>query len=284
MQPNKDTITEIPIDKIDEPPILLHPETDLASLEELATSIKTQGLIQPIVVRPKGERYQLIAGYRRYLAARKFGIPTIAARIIQMDEAQALEASATENIQRTDLDPVAEGQLYHTLITQHGRTIREIANKLGKSETYIKARIDLLDMPEPIQNLARTHKLQLGIIPHLKTIKDPEDQILIAADIAKRGFTVEDSKHIIESFNIYKEQLKQTPPQQILEKAKEEPLTDCPWCGNQVKLKTLRQQLLCDECYRRLMWLDETHKRTTKTQPTSYTNPPPTQTPTPTQQ
>lgn len=283
MQPQQDVIKEIPVTLIDEPLILLHPETDLESLEELANSIRSQGLIQPIVVTQKGERYQLVAGYRRYLAARKFGIPTLPARIVQMDQAQILEASATENIQRTDLDPVAEGKLYHTLITQHGRTIREIANKLGKSETYIYARIELLNMPEPIQQLAKNHQIQLGIIPHLKKVPDPEDQILLASDISKRGFTIDAAQHLINSFIKYKEQLKNQPKEQILQKAIEEPLTECPWCLKQTQIKRIRQLTICDECYRRLMYLDEREKQTAKTQPPTTPNPPPTQHPPTTQ-
>ena len=133
MSQEAERVVEIDVNLIDEPPVLLHTETDLTTLEELANSIRSQGLIEPIVVRPKGPRYQLVAGYRRYLACKKFGIPTILSRIVQMNEAQAMEASATENIQRTDLDPVAEGQMYYKLITEHSRTVKGIADSLGKS-------------------------------------------------------------------------------------------------------------------------------------------------------
>jgi len=274
MTTQTDIIKEIPVNQIDEPPILLHPETDLTSLEELANSIRNQGLIQPIVVTPKNDRYQLVAGYRRYLAAKKFGIPTLPARIVQMSEAEILEASATENIQRTDLDPVQEGRLYHTLINQHNRTIHEIAEKLGKSEAYIKARLALLEMPEPIQKMAQNHQIQLGIIPLLKKIENPDEQIMLASDISKRGFTIESAQHLIDSYIKYRQTMKETPKEQILEKAAEEPLTECPWCQQTKPIKRIRQLLICDECYRYLTYLDEREKRTRQTQTSITPNPP----------
>jgi ParB family chromosome partitioning protein len=280
MQPQNETIQTLPITEIDEPPILLHPEPTLEDLEELANSIKNQGLIQPIVVRPKGNRYQLVAGYRRYLAAKKFGLTQLPARIIQMDEAQALEASATENIQRTDLDPVAEGKLYSQLINQHNRTVKEIADKLGKSEQYIKARIALLDMPEPIQQLAKTHQIQLGVIPLLKKIPNQEEQILLASDISKRGFTVEAAQHLIDSYIKYCQTMQNQPREQILEKAREEPLMECEWCHQTTKLNQIRQLLICDNCKRWLTYLDEKEKRISQTQTPTTSNPPQPTTPT----
>jgi ParB family chromosome partitioning protein len=280
MQPQNETIQTIPITEIDEPPILLHPEPTLEDLEELANSIKNQGLIQPIVVRPKGNRYQLVAGYRRYLAAKKFGLTQLPARIIQMDEAQALEASATENIQRTDLDPVAEGKLYNQLITQHNRTIKEIADKLGKSEQYIKARLALLDMPEPIQQLAKNHQIQLGVIPLLKKIPNQDEQILLASDISKRGFTVDAAQHLIDSYLKYRQTMQNQPKETVLEKAREEPLMECEWCHQTTKLNQIRQLLICDNCKRWLTYLDEKEKRTTQTQTPTTSNPPQPTTPT----
>ena len=246
---------------IDEPPILLHPETDLTELEELAQSIKEQGLIEPIVVRKKGDRYELIAGYRRLMACKKFGIPRILARIVDFDEASALIASAVENIQRTDLDPIAEGKLYTKLMKEHGWTIQEIARKLGKSVGYIKARIDLLDMPEPIQQLCRAKKLQISIVPYLKKIGDENDMILVADDIAKRGFTVESAKHVIDAFIKYRDQLKEAPREEILQKAEEEPIGTCELCRQEKPLKLFRSIVMCDDCYREIMYLLERERR-----------------------
>lgn len=253
-------IEEIDVNLIDEPPVLLHPETPLEELEELANSIKEIGLIEPIIVRPKGNRYELISGYRRYMAAKKFGIPKLPARILFVGDKEALMMSATENIQRTDLDPVAEGELYAKLYYEHHLTIEEISKKVGKSHSYVKARIDLLDQPEEIKELARSGRLALGIVPHLKKIADEKDRIIVAEDIAKRGFTVEGAKYVIDAFIKFKEQMKEAKTEEVLQKAEEEPKFTCEWCHQEKNYRYARSIIMCDQCYRRLMFLDEREK------------------------
>ena len=265
MSQEAERVVEVDVNLIDEPSILLHPETDLQSLEELANSIRSQGLIEPIVVRPKGPRYQLVAGYRRYLACKKFGIPTILSRIVQMNEAQAMEASATENIQRTDLDPVAEGQMYYKLITEHNRTVKSIADSLGKSPAYIEARLALLDMPEPVKTLATAHQIQLGVIPLLKRVPDEQNRIMIAGDISRRGYTVREADALITSFLEYQKTMANKPPEEILQKASETPTIECHWCLTPKPLKTFRQLTICDDCFRTLMYLAEREKRQPQT-------------------
>mgnify|MGYP000220985076 CR=1 FL=1 len=253
-------IEEIDISLIDEPPVLLHPETPLEELEELANSIKEIGLIEPIIVRPKGGRYELISGYRRYMAAKKFGIPRLPARIMEVGDKEALMMSATENIQRTDLDPVAEGELYAKLYYEHKLTIEEISKKVGKSHSYVKARIDLLDQPEEIKEMARAGKLKLGIIPHLKKIEDEKERIIVAEDLAKRGFTIEGAKYVIDAFLKYKKEMTEAKTEEVLQRAEEEPMFICEWCKQQKNYKFARSMVICDDCYRRLMFLDEREK------------------------
>jgi len=253
----REEIREIDINLIDKPEILLHPETDLKTLEELASSIREQGLINPIVIRPKGSRYQLVAGYRRYLACKKFGITTIMARIIYMNDAQALLTSATENIQRKDLDPIAEGKLYLRLIEELGIGTKEVGEKVGKSESYVRARLALLDQPKEIQELARGGKLKLGIVPYLSKVKDLEERIMVAGDIAKRGYTIESAKYVINAFLEIRKKMKERKPQEALKKAREEPLGTCEWCKEKRKVRWFRRIVVCDGCYRRLIFLWE---------------------------
>jgi len=254
-------LKEIAVDLIEEPDVLLHPVTSLDELEELANSIKHQGLIEPIIVRQVGDKYKLVVGYRRYLACKKFGIPRILARILPLSERDSLLSTAVENIQRSDIDPVAEGQLYHKLIFEQSYPIGDIAKKLGKSEGYIESRLALLDMPGDIQEMVRRKELKLGIVPHLRRIREESDKILVASDLAKRGFTVDSAKRIIDAFLKYREEMKEAPREEVLEKAEEEPLATCEWCRGDKKLRFFRSLAVCDECYRELIFLQEKYRR-----------------------
>ena len=255
-----ENLKEIPVDQIDEPQFLMHPQRNLERLEEIAQSIRQGGIINPVVVRQKGSRYQIVAGHQRYLACKLFGIPKVLCRITEMDDSQAVMASAVENIQRLEHDLLEEAKMYKALIIEHNVSIAELASRLGKTEAYIKARLDLLEMPEPIQQLVRQRKLQAGVIPTLKKIEKPEDKILVGADISRRDYTVEDAKHVINAFITYRAETPEKPPEQTLEKAREEPLRPCDWCREEKKLRTFYQLFICGDCYRRLMYLDEKFK------------------------
>jgi len=261
MEKQPEQLKEIPIDLIDEPDVLLHPVTRLDELEELANSIKQQGLIEPIIVRQVGDKYKLVVGYRRYLACKKFGIPRILARILPLSERDSLLSTAVENIQRSDIDPVAEGMLYHKLIYEQSYPIEDVAKKLGKSIGYIESRLALLEMPEDIQTLVRRKELKLGILPHLRKVPKDSDKVLLASDFAKRGFTIESAKRIIDAFLKYKEEMKGEKSEKVLEKAEEEPTATCEWCRQDKKVRFFRSLAVCDECYRELIFLQEKYRR-----------------------
>lgn len=256
----EEKIIDIDVNLIDEPEILLHPEPDLNYLEELATSIKSQGLLNPIIVRPKGERYQLIAGYSRWLACKKFGINKIKARVVYFDDKTALLSSAVENIQRTDLDPIQEGKLYYKLIYEQGMEIKEVANKVGKSVGYIEARLKLLEMPEEIQELARSRQLQLGVIPLLARIQNRDDMLLVAGDIARRGYTIKEAEFFINQFIKFAKEMRDKPKEEILEKAREPPSVVCEFCKKEKPITTFRQLALCDDCFKHIIFLTEKEK------------------------
>jgi len=251
----REEIREIDVNLIDEPPILLHPETDIAYLEELAQSIRESGLLNPIIVRPKNGRYELVAGYRRWLACKKFGIPKIKARIVYMDDKEALISSAIENIQRTDQDPIAEAKLFRKLVYEHGMAPKEVAEKVGKSVNYVESRLELLEMPEEVQELVKAGKLQLGVVPLLNKIPNEQERLLVASDIAHRGYTVQEAKLLIDSYLKYKEAQPEKPPEEALEKAKEVPLATCEWCKQERPVNIFRQVAMCDDCYKELIYL-----------------------------
>lgn len=117
---------------------------DKAALGELADSIKTAGLINPVLVRPVNGHFEIVAGERRFMAAELAGVSEIPATVRELTDEQVLEIQLIENLQREGLHPLSEAEGYDKLIRTHGHTAEEIADKLGKSKAYVYARIKLL--------------------------------------------------------------------------------------------------------------------------------------------
>ena len=121
---------------------------DADALHELSASIREHGVLQPILVRPLGSnRYQLVAGERRWRAAKEAGLATIPALVEELDDDTALEISIIENLQREDLSPLEEAAMYDRMVREHGYSIRKLAEKLGKDKGYLENRLRLADAP-----------------------------------------------------------------------------------------------------------------------------------------
>lgn len=127
------------------------------AIVELAASIKANGLIQPISVRQNGSRYEIIAGERRYRAFQHLQYASIAAFVLQANDAQMAEMALVENIQREDLSAIEEAKAFNVMIQTHALTQEKIAQKMGKSQSSIANKIRLLQLPEEIQDAVTTH-------------------------------------------------------------------------------------------------------------------------------
>ena len=153
----------IPVDNIESNPQQPRMIFDEDALHELAASIREHGVLQPILVRPLGaNRYQLVAGERRWRASREAGLETIPALVEEIDDDTALEISIIENLQREDLSPLDEATMYDRMVRDHGYSIRKLAEKLGKDKGYVENRLRLADAPEEIRELvscAQRHPL-----------------------------------------------------------------------------------------------------------------------------
>lgn len=178
-------IRHIPIDRIEpnpENPRLLFEES---ALVELAASITEHGVLQPILVRPLGpDRYQLVAGERRWRAAAKAGLPTIPALVEELDDEAALEIAVIENLQREDLSPLEEATMYEKMVREHGYSIRKLAQKLGKDKGYLENRLRLADAPEEIRALVSVRKDTLSHAYELMKVEDPKKRRRLAAQVA----------------------------------------------------------------------------------------------------
>lgn len=176
----------------------IQPRTDFNAEEmaELIMSIREKGIIQPIVVRPKNDKYEIIAGERRWRAAKEVGFDTIPVTIKNVSDKEALEMSLIENIQREDLNPLEEARAYQFLMEQYKISHEEIAKALGKDRSTISNTVRLLKLPEDIQQEIRNEHLTMGHARALLGIDDPVRQKLLAKKIVKKGLSVRETESL----------------------------------------------------------------------------------------
>jgi ParB family transcriptional regulator, chromosome partitioning protein len=147
---------------------------DEAELNDLASSIRSHGVLQPILVRPiPGGKYEIVAGERRWRAAQKAGLHSIPAVIRELNEVEVLEIAIVENVQRMDLNPIEEAQGFQALIDRFGRTQQEIADAVGKSRPHIANMLRLLSLPDDLQEMVRDGRLSSGHARAILTAPDP---------------------------------------------------------------------------------------------------------------
>jgi ParB family chromosome partitioning protein len=178
----------LPIAMIEPSPKQPRRHFDELLLNELADSIRTKGVLQPILVRPTGPgRYEIVAGERRWRASQIAGLHEIPVVIKAFSEADGFEAALVENIQRTDLNPMEEAQGYHRLIKDFGHTQEMIAAVTGKARSHVGNLLRLLDLPDDVQTLVKMGLLSLG---HAKAVLAAKDPSALAKEIAGRGLNV----------------------------------------------------------------------------------------------
>jgi len=175
---------------------------DKDALEELASSIAENGLLQPILVREYGEgRYQIIAGERRFRACKLAGLSEIPAIILDRDNKAAAQIALIENIQREDLNPLEEAMAYKSLKDEYDMTQEELSERIGKSRSAIANSIRLLDLPEAILAMVAARELSAGHARTLLGVKDPEDMILLAQFAAEQDLSVRQLEEQVKKIN-----------------------------------------------------------------------------------
>jgi ParB family chromosome partitioning protein len=178
-------VKSIALDRIEPNPNQPRTIFDTEALTELANSIREHGVLQPILVRPLGEnRYQLVAGERRWRASKEAGLATIQALVEEIDDDTALEIAIIENLQREDLSPLEEATMYDRMIHEHGYSIRKLADKLGKDKGYLENRLRLADAPEEIRELVSLRKDTLSHAYELLKVSDPKKRRRLAGQVA----------------------------------------------------------------------------------------------------
>lgn len=172
---------------------------DQGTLSELAASMKTNGVIQPIVVRKSAGGYQLIAGERRLRAAKLASLPTIPAIVRDVDSFTQAQMALVENIQREDINPVDRAMGYRSLMDQLGLTQSELAQRLGEDRSSIANHVRLLDLPDPVLDLIRTGQLNLGQAKVIAGVSDPVEQQRLAELCIAQGLTVRNLERMLTS-------------------------------------------------------------------------------------
>lgn len=193
-------MVEVPIDLIDPSSDQPRQAFNDHKLEELAASIRANGIIQPIVVRRNGARFQLIAGERRWRAAQRAGTAKIPCIVKEVPDERVLELSLIENIQREELNAIEEAQAYKRLMERLRATQEEIARRVGKDRSSIANSLRLLKLPKEVQALVEQDKLSMGHARALLALDSADKQIALARQIASGSISVRDTERVVKAY------------------------------------------------------------------------------------
>jgi ParB family chromosome partitioning protein len=176
----------VPIELLDPNPN--QPRQVMGDLSELMASVAEKGIIEPLIVRQRGSRFQIVAGERRYQAAVQVGIREIPVVIRDVDDAEVLEIALIENLQRKDLTPFEEAEALHSLAHRAGFTHEQLAHRIGKSRTAITESLSLNGMPDEVKNLCRLADItSKSLLLQIVRQQDPQKMVLLVERIARGG-------------------------------------------------------------------------------------------------
>lgn len=181
---------QVDIDLIDPNPYQPRTRFREEALEELARSIRASGIIQPLILRPSGARYQLIAGERRWRAAQRAGLQRVPAIVREVPEELALEITLVENIQREDLNPIEQARAFDRLMSEFQLTQENVAERTGKDRATVANAVRLLRLERSIQDLIEDGRISAGHGRALLAISDAQARVALAQRVARGGLTV----------------------------------------------------------------------------------------------
>ncbi|MBS0995722.1 ParB/RepB/Spo0J family partition protein [Gluconobacter cerinus] len=189
--------TSLPVDVLEPSPFQPRQDMNPERLEELANSIRSRGVLQPLLVRPDPahpERYQIIAGERRWRASQLAGLHSVPVHVRQLDDTDAMAAALVENLQRADLNPIEEAEGLQRLITDYTLTQEELAGAVGKSRPHITNTMRLLNLPPEIRAHVRRGELSAG---HARALLSHPDPITAAKTVLEKGLNVRQTEALV---------------------------------------------------------------------------------------
>ena len=191
-------LLSVPIEHLAPHPNQPRQRFDEAEIESLAASIRAQGIVQPLVVRPAdgdgGALYQIVAGERRWRAAQRAGLHELPALVRHLSDAESIEIALVENLQRRDLGALEEAAAYRRLIREFDHRQEDVAQALGKSRSHVANTVRLLDLPEPVQDLIADGSLSAG---HGRTLLAAADPAEFAKTVVRLGLTVRQTEALV---------------------------------------------------------------------------------------
>ena len=213
----KDTsdVLRIPVDLIEPNPYQPRMSFDNEALQELASSIRTLGLIQPITVRRKGDKYQIISGERRYRASLLAGMDMVPAYIRDASEQGMLEMAIVENIQRENLDPIEVAMSYQRLMEECRLTQEQMADRVGKKRASVANQLRLLKLPAKVQHDLKVGLVSVGHAKVLLAVEDPAVQEMLCDLIVKNGLSVRQLEEKVKALEKGEKSTKAEEPQEL---------------------------------------------------------------------
>jgi ParB family chromosome partitioning protein len=189
---------KVSVAQIDHNPFQPRKEFDDEELAALSSSIKSHGILQPLVVRQVGDRYQLVAGERRLRAARAAGFGDVPVRVVDFNDQQVLEAALVENIQRSDLNPIEKAQGFQDYLQRFKMTHEELSKRLGLDRSTVTNLVRLLELPPEVQSAVRVGQISAGHARALLSLADAGRQVALCKEIIARGHSVRATEALVK--------------------------------------------------------------------------------------
>jgi ParB family chromosome partitioning protein len=205
-------LRELPVESLIPNPLQPRKTFDPRALEELATSLRATGVLQPLVVRPRGSQYEILVGERRWRAAQQAGLTRVPAIVREASDAEALELGLVENLLREDLNPVETAQAYQRLLADFGWTQEELAQRLGKDRSSIANGLRLLRLPEPIQDDLRAGRLTMGHARALLGLPNAAAQLRLRERILSQEWSVRATEAGVQARRTGRPRARRRPP------------------------------------------------------------------------
>lgn len=200
MGASSDAASEIHVDLIERNPFQPRVDFDQEALNELVDSIRQHGILQPLLVRPHGETYQLVAGERRLIAARKAGLEVVPCRVLELTDRQVCEVSLEENLKRQDLNVLEKAAAFQDYLQKFQCPIEELARRLSLDRSTVSNMLRLLELPEAIKADVRSGQLTAGHARALLTLPEPQ-QLELAAKIRSEGWSVRKTEEAVRALH-----------------------------------------------------------------------------------
>lgn len=185
---------------------------DETQLSELSDSIKQNGVLQPILVRKKGDKYEIVAGERRYQASKLAGLKEIPAIVREIDDAEVFQLALIENLQRSDLTPIEEARGYRQLLDTKGLTQEGLAKILSKSRSVIANTLRLMDLPQEVQDMMEEGQITAGHARAILAVPTEEGRIKLAQKVVAENLTVRQTENLAPLFSVTRDEIKPKNP------------------------------------------------------------------------